>query len=281
MSSAERPTADGVAVPGRLAANCSIMFKELPLLERPAAARRAGFRAVEFWWPFAEAEPAASEVDAFVTAVQDADVQLIGLNFFAGDMPGGERGVLSDPARAEEFRRNVPVVVAIGEALGCHAFNALYGNRVEGPSIAEQDEVAIENLGVAARAVAAIGGTVLVEPVSGSAGYPLRTAQDVLDVVARARARHDVANIGFLCDLYHLAVNGDDLDQVIARHGAEIAHVQIADTPGRHEPGTGTMPLQRHLTALQAAGYDGWLALEYVPSTTTEETLGWLTTVTV
>ena len=119
--------------------NCSILFTELPLLHRPDAAKQAGFDGVEFWWPFAEAVPADSDIDAFVAAVQNAGVQLVGLNFFAGDMPGGDRGLVSWPDRAEEFRDNVDVTVGIGERLGCRSFNALYGNRVDGASPREQD----------------------------------------------------------------------------------------------------------------------------------------------
>ncbi|MGB3187623.1 MAG: hydroxypyruvate isomerase, partial [Ornithinimicrobium sp.] len=87
--------------------NCSIMFTELPLLQRPAAVKAAGFDAVEFWWPFSEAVPGDADVDAFVAAIQDAGVQLSGLNFFAGDMPGGDRGLVSWPQRSQEFRDNI------------------------------------------------------------------------------------------------------------------------------------------------------------------------------
>ena len=162
----------------RYEVNCSILFTELPLLERPAAARAAGFDAVEFWWPFAEAMPSDRDADAFVAAVQDAGVQLAGLNFFAGDMPGGDRGLVSWPARSAEFRDNIDATVGIGERLGCQAFNALYGNRIDGVTAEQQDEVGAENLALAARAAARIGGTVLIEPVSGAPAYPLLTAAD-------------------------------------------------------------------------------------------------------
>ena len=256
----------------RYEVNCSILFTELPLLERPAAAKQAGFDAVEFWWPFAEAVPSDADVDAFVAAVEDAGVQLVGLNFFAGDMPGGDRGLVSWPKRSGEFRDNIDVTVGIGDRLGCRAFNALYGNRVDGHSAAEQDELAVENLGLAAAAAARIQGTVLVEPVSGAERYPLRTAAEVLAVVDRVQ----VGNIGLLADLYHLAVNGDDVDRVIAEHTDRVAHVQIADAPGRNEPGTGTLPLETQLTALEANGYTGWVGLEYKPSTTTTDSFTWL-----
>ena len=260
----------------RYTVNCSILFAELPLLERPAAARRAGFGAVEFWWPFVEAVPPDRQVDAFVTAIENAGVQLTGLIFFAGDMPGGDRGLVSWPKRSNEFRDNVDVTVGIGERLGCRAFNALYGNREASHSAAEQDELAIENLGAAARAAARIDGTVLVEPVSGAERYPLRTAADALTVIDRVQAAYDERNLGLLADLYHLAVNGDDVNRVITEQTSRIAHVQIADAPGRNEPGTGTLPLERQLTTLATNGYSGWVGLEYKPSNTTVESFGWL-----
>lgn len=260
----------------RYEVNCSILFTELPLLERPAAVKAAGFDAVEFWWPFAEAVPSDKDVDGFVTAVQDAGVQLVGLNFFAGDMPGGDRGLVSWPARSAEFRDNIDVTIGIGERLGCTAFNALYGNRLDGVEAEAQDELGAENLALAARAAARIGGTVLVEPVSGADRYPLLTAADAIAAIDRAGE----ADIGLLADLYHLAVNGDDVDAVIAAYAARIAHVQIADAPGRNEPGTGELPLERQLTALEAAGYAGWVGLEYKPATGptqgTAESFGWL-----
>jgi hydroxypyruvate isomerase len=256
--------------------NCSILFTELPLLERPAAAKEAGFDAVEFWWPFAVAVPADGEVEAFVRAVGDAGVRLVGLNFFAGDMPGGDRGLVSWPARAGEFRDNVEVTVGIGERLGCLAFNALYGNRVEGADPAAQDDLAVENLAFAGRAAARIGGTALVEPVSGAPRYPLRTAADAVGVIDRVQRETGASNLRFLCDLYHLAVNGDDLDKVIERYSDRIGHVQIADVPGRNEPGTGTLDLDRLLGELAAAGYDGWVGLEYQPSGASADSFGWL-----
>ena len=256
--------------------NCSILFTELPLLERPAAAKEAGFDAVEFWWPFSAVVPSDGEIDEFLRSVTDAGVQLVGLNFFAGDMPGGERGLVSWPARSGEFRDNVEVTIGIGERLRCRAFNALYGNRVEDADPAAQDDLAVENLAIAGRAAARIGGTVLVEPVSGAPRYPLRTAADAVGIIDRVAGATDVGNLGLLCDLYHLAVNGDNLDKVIATYGDRVAHVQIADAPGRHEPGTGTLDLDRYLGRLAAAGYDGWVGLEYQPSGASADSFAWL-----
>jgi len=201
----------------RYEVNCSILFTELPLLERPMAARAAGFDAVEFWWPFTEAVPSDSDADAFVSAVRDAGVQLAALNFFAGDMRAGERGVASSPARSGEFRDNVDVAIGIGERLGCKKFNALYGNRADGVAAAAQEETGTENLALAAQAAACIGGTVLIEPLSGIPAYPVRTATDAIAVIDRVQIAHGVSNIALLADLYHLAVNNDDVDTVIAR----------------------------------------------------------------
>src|SRR5699024_10093166 len=109
----------------------------------------------------------------------------------------------------------------------CRAFNALYGNRVADSTPAAQDALAVENLVLAGRAAARIGGTVLVEPLSGAARYPLRRAAEVVGVIDRVARESGVTNLGLLCDLYHLAVNGDDLDAVIATYADRVAHVQV------------------------------------------------------
>ncbi len=257
--------------------NCSILFTELPLLDRPVAAKAAGFDAVEFWWPWpTQPVPADRDVDAFVTAVSDAGVQLVGLNFFAGDLAGPDAGVLSIPARSREFRDNVAVAVGIGERLGVSGFNALYGNRVEDVSAQEQDELATENLVLACRAAGRAGFQVLVEAVSGAKPYPLRSAADAVAVVDRVSDVAGVDNIAFLCDLYHLAVNGEDLDAVVASYPDRIGHVQIADAPGRGEPGTGQLDLDGVLARMQKAGYDGWVGLEYKPTGATADSFDWL-----
>jgi hydroxypyruvate isomerase len=255
------------------AANCSLLFTEVELLERPAAARLAGFDAIEFWWPWPDQPvPPDAEIDRFVAAVRDAGVHLIGLNFFAGDLAGADCGVLSIPERSAEFRDNIAVTMGIGEALGVPAFNAPYGNRVDDVAPQQQDDLATENLMLAAQAAAAIDGTVLLEPISGPKPYPLRTAGDVAAVLDRVNA----SNIGFLCDLFHLANNGDDIDAALVAYAHRIAHVQIADYPGRGEPGTGTLDLQRYLSTIEANGYSGYVGLEYIPTTTTIDSLRWL-----
>jgi hydroxypyruvate isomerase len=259
----------------RYLANCSMLFTELPVLERPAAARSAGFDAIEFWWPFATPVPPDRQVDEFINAIRDAGVHLVGLNFYAGDLAGPDAGVLSIPSRSQEFRDNIDVTVGIGGALEASAFNALYGNRVDGVAPAAQDELATENLVLAAQAAESVGATVLIEPVSGPKPYPLRTADDAVNVVHRVRAA-GARNVGFLCDLFHLANNGDDVEAAIAAHSADVAHVQIADAPGRGEPGSGALDLDGYLSTLQSRGYSGWVGLEYKPTVDTAQSLQWL-----
>jgi hydroxypyruvate isomerase len=243
--------------------NCSILLTELPLLERPAAAKAAGFDAVEFWWPFEASVPSDAQVTAFEHAIQDAGIQLTGLNFNAGNMPGGDRGLVSWPARSTEFLDNIDVVSGIGERLGCRAFNALYGNRVDGEPAAKQDAIGAENLATAAAGVALIGGIVLLEPVSGASRYPLLTAEDALKVIARVKEESGVDNIKLLADFYHLSVNGDDLESVIEYHAKDFGHIQIADNPGRGAPGTGRLPLGEWIARSRELGYTGYIGLEY------------------
>jgi hydroxypyruvate isomerase len=256
--------------------NLSILFTELPLLERPAAAAAAGFAAVEFWWPFDRAVPDGSDVDRFAAAVEDAGVALVGLNFFAGDMAGGDRGLVSWPARSAELRDNIDVALALGARLGCRAFNALYGNRVDDATPEQQDELAVENLALAAKAAAEHGAVVLLEPVSGAPRYPLLTSADVVAVLERVERQSGATNLRLLFDLYHLTVNGDDVPAAIDAHAARTGHVQIADAPGRNEPGTGGIDIDGHLAALAAAGYSGWVGLEYKPSGPSADSFDWL-----
>jgi hydroxypyruvate isomerase len=254
--------------------NCSILLTDVALLQRPQAARDAGFEAVEFWWPFATATPSDAEVAAFTQAIRDAGVALTGLNFAAGDMPAGDRGILSNPALSQDFRSSVDIAIGIAETLGTRSFNALYGNRIDDSTPSAQDDVATDNLAYAAAAAAGIGATVLIEPVSGAPHYPLKTAADALGVIDRVRTEHGATNLRWLADLYHLEVNGDDTPAAIREHGSRIGHVQIADAPGRGEPGTGTLALADQLQAIVDGGYQGYIGLEY--KATRPDTFDWL-----
>ncbi|SDT31869.1 hydroxypyruvate isomerase [Streptomyces sp. TLI_053] len=249
--------------------NLSILFGELPLLERPAAAAAAGFTAAELWWPFGEEhDPSGAELDALRKAFTDAGVHLTGLNFL-DDLTRGARGTVSLPSERDRFRANVPVAAALAASLGTPALNALYGNRVEGVDPAEQDALALENLVLAARAAHGIGAILLVEALNRpeSPDYPLVSAAAAVEVVDKVNAATGLGNAKFLCDLYHLARNGEDLAAVIDTYADRIGHVQIADTPARNEPGTGGLDFEDLFARLTAAGYTGRIGLEYRPST--------------
>ncbi|MEU6543278.1 TIM barrel protein [Streptomyces sp. NPDC046859] len=253
----------------RFNVNLSILFTELPLLERPAAAAAAGFTAVELWWPWIDSPtPERSELGALRKAVEDAGVRLTGLNFYAGRLPGPDRGALSVPGEeSERFRANVEVAAEFAESLGCRALNALYGNRVAGVDPAEQDALALENLVLAARAADRIGAILLIEALNKAESplYPLVSAPAAVGVADKVNAATGLGNARVLMDLYHLSMNGEDLPAVIERYAARTGHVQIADNPGRGAPGTGALPLEDLLDQLRKAGYDGWVGLEYKP----------------
>ncbi|MEE4542658.1 TIM barrel protein [Streptomyces sp. V4-01] len=254
----------------RFDVNLSILFTELPLLERPAAAAAAGFDAVELWWPWADdPTPGRAELDALRAALEAAGTRLVGLNFYAGRLPGPDRGALSIPgAESDRFRANVEVAAAFAASVGCTALNALYGNRVDGVDPAEQDALALENLVFAARAAADAGAVLLVEALNApeSPRYPLVGADAAVAVADRVDEATGLGNARFLLDLYHLSMNGEDLPAAITRHAARTGHVQIADNPGRGAPGTGSLPLADLLGRLREAGYTGWTGLEYKPS---------------
>jgi hydroxypyruvate isomerase len=251
----------------RFDVNCSILFTELPLLKRPEAARAAGFGAVEFWWPFAGPVPSDREVDAFTGALADAGVQLALLNFVGGDMAAGERGLLALPEGSAAFRANIDVCAGIAARTGCAVLNALYGNRADGLTRQEQDELAAENLALAAGAAAAAGATVVVEALNSydSPRAALISSRRALEVINLVRTQAGVTNVAFLADVYHLGKMGEDLPGVLAREAADIAHVQIADVPDRGAPGTGALDFEALFGQLAAQGYAGWIGCEYKP----------------
>ncbi|MFI6944004.1 TIM barrel protein [Streptomyces sp. NPDC050418] len=263
----------------RFNVNLSILYTELPLLERPAAAAAAGFTAVELWWPWIETPtPDQAELDALKKAIEDAGVQLTGLNFYAGQLPGPDRGAVSVPGEeSDRFRANLKVAADFAQSLGCKALNALYGNRVEGVDPAEQDKLALENLVLAAKEADRIGAILLIETLNKpeSPLYPLVSAPAGIEVVDKVNEATGLGNAKFLMDLYHLAMNDEDLPQIIDAYAAKTGHVQIADKPGRGAPGTGELPLEELLDQLKKAGYEGYVGLEY-KAPDAAASFGWL-----
>lgn len=253
----------------RFSANVSILFKEAPFLERFGRVREAGFSAVEFWWPSGED---LGEVEA---AVSDAGLSVALFNFDAGDMPAGDRGLVSDPDRAGRFRENVPVALELARRLGCRRMNVLVGHEKEGMGREEQLALARENVAFAADRAREASVTVLVEAVNTfeNGPYLLYTTGQTVEFV-RGVGRE---NVGVQHDLYHMQRMEGNLVATLRENIGHIGHVQVADSPGRGEPGTGEIHYPYVLAELEGLGYDGYVGLEYNPTTgTTEESFSWL-----
>ncbi len=253
----------------RFCANVSILFKEAPFLERFERAKEAGFSAVEFWWPSGED---LGEVEA---AIKDAGLEVTLFNFDAGDMPGGDRGLLSDPDRQAQFRENVPVALELAQRLGCSKLNALVGQEIPGMSREEQLDLARENVAWAAGLAAEYGAEVLVEAVNTfeNGPYLLYTT----DAAAKFVGGVGKANVKLQYDFYHMQRMEGNLSVTLREHIGETGHVQVADSPGRGEPGTGEINYPYVFGVLEELDYDGYVGLEYNPTTErTEDSFAWI-----
>ena len=246
-----------------------MLFQEVPFLNRFARARAAGFAAVEFWWP------SNDDIDEVQEAVEHAGVQVAVMNLDAGDMASGDRGLVSDPASEERFRAHVPVALRLAEAVNCTALNALVGLRLPDLSLDEQLDVARRNVAWAADQAARQDAIVLIEPINSIENGPyLLTTMRQASEFRRSIGR---TNVLLQCDIYHMQRMEGNLVDTLREHVSEIGHVQIADCPGRGEPGTGEINYAFVLGELESLGYGGYVGLEYRPSTgSTEDSFGWL-----
>ena len=253
----------------KFCANVSILFKDAPFLERFERAAAAGFPAVEFWWPAGEA---LADVEA---AIRDAGLQVALFNFDGGEMAASDRGLLSDPDRAHRFRENVPVALDLAQRIGCERLNALVGLERSPAGREAQLDLAARNVAWAADEAAPLGIDITIEAINTFDNGPYlvpttRRAAAFIDRVGRP-------NVRLQYDAFHMQRMEGNLVATITEHADRIAHIQIADSPGRGEPGTGEINYPFVLDAIDALGYDGWIGLEYNPTTaTTEESLGWM-----
>jgi hydroxypyruvate isomerase len=253
----------------RYAVNVSILFTEHPYLERFAAARAAGFDAVETWWPD------GVDGDDVAAAAADADVDVVLMNIPAGDMAAGDRGLLGDPAREAELAAGLEPAIALARRLGAPRVNALAGLAV--PGMARDDQLALvaENLRRVADAAAPHGIEVLIEAINTLENGPCLVATTAEAEALRARVARP--NVRLQYDAYHMQRMEGNLVDTITRHFDAIAHVQVADCPGRAQPGTGEINYPFVLERLAALGYDGYVALEYrAPDGDTLASLDWL-----
>ncbi|MBW3581083.1 MAG: TIM barrel protein [Actinobacteria bacterium] len=253
----------------RFCPNLSMLFKDVDFVDRFQRAADAGFAAVEFWWPSGE------DLDRVEAAIKEGGLQVALFNFDAGDMPGGDRGLVSDPERRQEFRDNVPVALELARSVGCPRLNALAGLRLDGVDIAEQLELAADNVGWAADQAAEHGIEVMIEAVNTfeNGPYLLPTTNAAADFVERVGRD----NVKLQYDAYHMQRMEGNLVATLRERIGSITHIQVADSPDRGEPGSGELNYRYIFAALEELPYEGWVGLEYKPTTeTTEESLAWL-----
>jgi hydroxypyruvate isomerase len=253
----------------RISLNVHMLFTEAPLLERFGLAAAAGFEAVESWWPVGE------DLDAYRAAIQASGLQLALLNFDGGDPAAGDRGLLSDRERAHAFRANVPVAVALAADLGCRRLNALVGLERPGQSREQQLRLAVENVRWAADLAAAQGAEVLIEPINWRDNGPYLL--DRFDEAAAFIGEVGRPNVRLQFDAYHAQVTEGDAVAALERHAPLVAHVQLADAPGRGAPGSGgEVDFAALCATLDRVGYDGYVGLEHLPGGPTPDGLAWL-----
>ncbi len=253
----------------RFSANLSFLFKDVPFGDRFRRAADAGFSGVEFMWP------GLDQVDAVAQAVQGTGLEVALFNFDAGDMAAGDRGLAGVPDRISQFRDNVPVALELAGRIGCPRLNALVGVRQPRLELEAQLEVARNNVAWAAEQARAQRADIMIEAVNSYENGPY-----LLDTTAKAVAFLDAVgadNVKLQYDVYHMQRMEGNLAETITRLLPRIGHLQIADPPGRGEPGTGEVNYRFVLGLLDRSGYGGWVGCEYNPSTaTTEESLGWI-----
>lgn len=251
----------------KLAANLTMMFNEVDFLDRFSAAAEAGFKGVEYLFPYDwEADELASRLEA-------NGLKQVLHNLPAGDWGGGERGIAILPDRVDEFRAGVDTAIGYAKTLGCPQLNCLAGLTPAGADDATLRATFVENLKYAADKVGDAGIRLLTEPINTRdiPGFWLcHTAQaaDILDEVGSD-------NLFIQHDIFHMQVMEGNLAETIEAHLPRIKHMQLADNPGRHEPGTGEINYPFLFDFIDGLGYDGWIGCEYKPATTTAEGLGW------
>jgi hydroxypyruvate isomerase len=252
----------------RFAANLSFLFTELEFFDRFKAARDAGFDAVEFMFPYPYAKQDLAEV------LKVNNLELVLHNLPAGNWEAGERGIACHPNRTKEFQEGVQRAVDYAKDLGCRKINCLAGIRPAGVDFAEARETLINNLASAARILSEDGIQLLLEPVNtvDIPGFFVSTSGFGLELINAA----DPAKIGLQFDVYHTQVMEGDIARTIESNLKQIVHIQIADNPGRHEPGTGEINYPFLFAFLDRISYRGWIGCEYKPSKDTLSSLGWL-----
>jgi hydroxypyruvate isomerase len=251
----------------RFAANLTMLFNERPFLDRFEAAAAAGFTAVEFLFPY-EYEPAQ-----VAEKLRSNGLKLVLHNLPAGNWAAGERGIACHPDRVEEFRAGVATAIRYAKALGAEQLNCLTGIAPAGANAGVLRATFVANLKFAAAELKAAGLRLLIEPINtfDIPGFYLNRTAQALSIIEEVGAD----NLFVQYDIYHMQRMEGELAATMRKHLPQIAHIQLADNPGRNEPGTGEIHYPYLFRLLDEIGYTGWIGCEYKPAAGTEAGLGW------
>lgn len=252
----------------KFAANLTMLFTDVPFLERFSLARQAGFTYVEFLFPY---EFKASELKQQLAA---NGLQQVLFNLPSGDWTNGDRGIAANPDRIKEFREGVPKAIAYALELGVGQLNCLAGKKVAGYDTQQHMTTLVENVRYAAEALQDAGLKLVIEPINhyDIPAFFLNRTEQALQLIEKAA----MPNVFVQYDIYHAQREEGELTATLRNHIASIGHIQIADNPGRHEPGTGEINFPFLFKEIDALGYQGYIGLEYVPSLTGNSSFDWL-----
>jgi hydroxypyruvate isomerase len=251
----------------KLCANLTMLFGEVDFMQRFAQAANAGFKGVEFLFPYAYDKHALAE------QLHAHGLTQVLHNMPAGDWAAGERGIACLPDRVGEFQDGVGTAIEYAHALGCKQLNVLAGIAPAGVAPDAIRETFVDNVKFAAKALAAAGIRLLIEPINtyDIPGFYVSRSRQAMELIEASASE----NVFLQYDIYHMQRMEGELAATIESLLPKIAHMQLADNPGRHEPGTGEINYPFLFAHLDKLGYEGWIGCEYKPATTTAAGLHW------
>ena len=251
----------------KFAANLTMLFTELPFMDRFEAAAKAGFEAVEYLFPY------AFDKKELAAALRANGLEQVLHNLPAGNWDGGERGIACHPDRVSEFKEGVGRAIDYATALGCPRLNCLAGKLPVGAALQDAHPTLVDNLRFAARELEGAGIRLVIEPINSFdiPGFFLTRTDQALALLDEVGS----SNLKVQYDIYHAQRMEGELGNTLSRHIARIGHIQLADNPGRGEPGTGEINYAWLFRHIDAIGYTGWIGCEYKPRASTAEGLGW------
>ena len=252
----------------KFAANLTMLFNEVEFLDRFEGAARSGFEAVEYLFPY------GYDPKVLRGRLATHSLKQVLHNLPAGDWAGGERGIAILPDRVDEFEAGVDRAIEYATALGCPRVNCLAGIKPAALDAALAHQAMIRNLRYAAARLDAAGIRLLIEPINTRdvPGFFLSGTEQAIDIIDRVASD----NLFLQLDMYHMHVMGEDVARTIERHAPRIDHMQLADAPGRHEPGTGEIDYASLFDLIDRVGYAGWIGCEYNPLRSTDQSFAWI-----